>query len=215
MDRTEISHLVGAIIILTIVISFENLILGKISSLGTFLLFAIILVTVNIVGKKLMANMLDLDVEHKMWAWSQWGWKKHQHFQKPMPAGIIIPLIITVLTRGVVSMLAVLTYEAKAKTIRASKRFGYYSYNDLTEWHNALIGAGGVVFTLAFSAIAYFLPTQLEQLAALSAGYAFWNMLPISNLDGSQIFFGSRVLYAALAIITIIFAFYSASFWLI
>jgi len=215
MERTEIGHIAGAIIILTIVISFKDLIIGKVSSLSTFLLFAIVLVVVNVAGKKIMASMLDLDVEHKMWTWSQWGWRKQQHFEKPMPAGVIIPLVITVLTRGVVSMLAVLTYEAKAKTIRAAKRFGFYSYTDLTDWHNALIGAGGVIATLALSAVAYFLPTQLEQLAALSAGYAFWNMLPVSDLDGSQIFFGSRVLYAALGVITIIFAFYSFSFWLI
>lgn len=212
MDRTEVSHILGAIIILTILISYSQLIIGNISNLGTSLLFAVVIIAVNIGGKKLMANMLDLDVEHRMWTWNQWGMKREQHFEKPMPSGVILPLVFSIITGGVLKLMTLLTYESKAKTVRAAKRFGFYSYTELTDWHNALIGSAGIVATLALALIAYFSSAQTEALAGLAAGYAFCNMLPISNLDGSQIFFGSRVTYATLGILTIVFAVYALIF---
>jgi Zn-dependent protease len=79
----------------------------------------------------------------------------------------------------------------------------------MSDFHNALIGAAGIIFTLALAVITYFLPVQLEQLAGLAIGYAFWNMIPVSNLDGTQIFFGSRVLYTTLAVITLVFVLFA------
>ncbi len=215
MERNEFVHLIGAVIILTAVISFSAFLAGQYSFLSTALLFSIVLIAVHVGGKKLMANMLDCDVEHRLWTLSQYGYKPQQHFKKPMPASVVIPFGISIITGGIVKCMAILTYEAKAKTIRAAKRFGFYSFTELTDWHNAVIGAGGIIALLTLSAVSYFLPAQLEQLAGLAAGYAFWNMLPISDLDGTQIFFGSRILYATLGVITLIFSVYSLHFWLI
>jgi Zn-dependent protease len=91
--------------------------------------------------------------------------------------------------------------------VRAAKRFGFYSYSELTDFHNALIGAGGIIALLILSFISYF--PGFEYLSRIAAFYAFWNMIPISKLDGTQIFFGSRALWTALAIITIIFTAYA------
>ena len=78
----------------------------------------------------------------------------------------------------------------------------------MTEWHNGVIGAAGLVAVLLLSFISYF--PGFELLTKLAAFYAISNMLPISNLDGTQIFFGSRILYITMLIITAIFFLYAA-----
>ena len=104
--------------------------------------------------------------------------------------------------------MTILTYNTTALKRRAAKRFGYYSFAEMTDWHNALIGAAGIIVMLLLSFVSYWIPT-LEPLARLAAFYAFFNMIPFSKLDGSQIYFGSRILWYALAIITLIFASYA------
>ena len=127
-----------------------------------------------------------------------------------IPIGIVLPLFFIIFSLGRFKFPVFLTYEARALKTRASKRFGFYSYIEMTDWHHALIGAAGIVSVLVLSLITYMLPLNgVEFLAQLAAYYAFCNMLPISKLDGTQILFGSRIMYVTLAIITIIFTIYS------
>jgi Zn-dependent protease len=209
MKESEFSQIVLAIIVLTIVIGFSFGIQGDINKLAQSFFFSIIIILVAVFSKKLVALLLDCDVEHKIWRFSQYGLRAHQHLKKEAPAGIIAPLIITILSLGFIKAPTILTYETRALKRRAAKRFGYYSYTEMTDWHNGLIGAAGIFAVLLLALLSYLLPTNLEYLAKVASFYAFFNMLPISNLDGTQIFFGSRVLWSVLAIITLIFTSYA------
>ena len=210
MKHEELPHIITAIIVLFIVISFEPILSLDTNSILNGLLFSIIIIAVSIYSKKLIASYLDSDVEHRIWSFSRFGLRPHQRFKKEIPAGIILPLFFSILSLGFLKFMAVLTYETRALKRRAAKRHGFYSFTEMTEWHNAIVGAAGIAAVLLLSLIAYFIPiTGLEQLSKMAAFYAFFNMLPISNLDGTQIFFGSRVLWTALAIITIILTSYA------
>jgi Zn-dependent protease len=170
---------------------------------------AAIIIIVNIAAKKAMAFALDSDVEHETWKWSRYGLKPHQHLEKEVPAGIILAVILSILSLGAVKFMSFLTYETRALKHRAAKRFGYYSYTEMTDWHNGLIGAAGIVAVLILSVVLYFIGGSNDYLWRFAAYYAFWNMIPISKLDGTQIFFGSKILYAAIGIITLIFTGYA------
>ncbi len=100
---------------------------------------------------------------------------------------------------------AILVYETTALKRRAAKRFGVFSHTEVTEWHHALIGAAGIIAAFLIAIITYFLPANFEYLAKIAIYYGFVNLLPLSKMDGAQIFFGSRVLYTALAVIATIF----------
>ncbi len=208
MKTNEFHHILAALIILTAVIGFSSLYLGNYSGLLTALLFSVIILAVNILAKKLVARSLDSDVEHRIWSISRYGLRKPHRLRTEVSAGIFVPLFFTIITLGMVKVMSILVYETKVLKRRAAKRFGYYSFTAMTDWHNALIGAAGIIALLALSIIAYIVPGA-EPLAKLAAYYAFFNIIPWSNLDGTQIFFGSRVLYAVLATITIIFTAYS------
>ena len=216
----EALNVAAAIIILTIVIGLESMLRLDYNAIMLSILFSLIIIITAVYSKKLMARMLDSDVEHEIWSVKRimflmpkkfhFGFKPHQHFKKPLPMGIILPLLVSAISLGTIKIMALLTYETKALKRRAAKRFGFYSFTEMTEFHNALIGAAGIVGILILAIVAYFIPIpEFEYLARIASFYAFFNMLPISKLDGSQIFFGSRILYTALALLTLIFTAYA------
>jgi len=208
LNLKQITTLAIAIIILTMIIGFKNIISLNYEEILTAFLFALIIITVSVYSKKVMANLLDADVKHEIWNIRKYP--TQNKFKKAIPVGIIIPILLTLITNGIFKFMAILTYETQALKRRAAKRFGFYSFTEMTEFHNAVIGASGITAMFILSIIAYLIPIAgLESLARLAAYYAFFNMLPISKLDGAQIFFGSRILYFALAIITLIFTAYA------
>lgn len=205
MRPSEFVHILVAILILFLVSSFAFILKGNYILLTQIFFFSIIIIFVTVFSKKAMAYSLDSGVEHEIW--QSTFELTPQRSAKDYPAGVIMPILLSLITLGKLKFLALLTYEARALKHRAAKRFGYYSYTELTDWHNGLIGAAGIFSLLLLAIIAYL--TGYEYLAKIATFYAFWNLLPISKLDGAQIFFGSKVLYSILAIVTLIFASYS------
>ncbi len=208
MRHIELLQILLGIITLTLVAGFNDVIELNLQKIGIILIFSFIIIFTNILGKKMAASSLDADVEHEIWRWERYGLKPGQHLQKSVPAGVIFPIFLTAISLGVIKLMTIFTYETKALKRRAAKRFGPFSFTEMTDYHNALVGAAGIIVTLAVSFISYFIPGA-GQLAEIAAFYAFFNMIPFSKLDGSQIYFGSRVLWATLAIISLIFVSYA------
>jgi len=95
-----------------------------------------------------------------------------------------------------------MVFDVKPKVYRAAKRHGLYSYSEMTEAHIGLIAAAGVLTNLFLAVISYFL--GFETFSRINIYFAFFNMLPISDLDGNKIFFGNLVLWSFLAVLAII-----------
>lgn len=203
MHKREIKQSIVALLILTLVISFQELIRAHWSYMLTALSFAFLILAANIGAKKWAAKVLDAHVEHELWQVSRFGLKPGRHTPKPIPAGAIIPLVISVFTLGITKCMTLLTYTTSARKQRAARRFGYYSFTEMTDWHNALVGSAGIVGVLALAVVSYSIPA-LTGLPSLAIYYAFWNLVPWSKLDGAQIVMGSRVVYTALALITVV-----------
>lgn len=206
-NKREFHHAIAAIIILTAVFGFSFILKSNWNALAWAFVFSALIIAVHIYAKKLTAHLLDADVEHQLWTMENYGVMPHHKFKSKIPAGIIFPLFFTLFSLGVFKVCTLLTYEARALKVRAARRFGFYSYTEMTEFHNAIIGAASIIALLLLSALAYL--SGFEILAKFSAYYAFFNMIPFSDLDGTQIFFGSRILYTALSLVTLIFAAYA------
>ncbi len=205
MSQKEIVALFIALLTFTVVLSFQEVITGNFFYIGTAILYAALVLGVNVASKKVAARSLDADVEHDLWYASRYGLKPGHVLKNKIPLGVIIPLFVTALSLGIGKCLPFVTYETSALKHRAARRFGFYSFTEMTDWHNALVGAAGVVGVLALAIVAYLIPS-LEGLTSIAVYYAFWNMIPWSKLDGAQIAMGSRILYVALALITLVFA---------
>ena len=132
----------------------------------------------------------------------RYGFKAHHYFKRPFPIGIFLPIIVSLVSAGRLFWMAAMTFDVKPKIYRAAKRHGLYSFSEMTEFHIGLIAAAGVLINLLAAVIGYFL--GFSEFARLNIYFAFFNMLPISDLDGNKIFFGNIVLWSFLAIIVLI-----------
>lgn len=202
--KKDFYYVLLAIVILTIVIGFQSFLTTNLATLGLPLLFAALIILANVGGKKLAARNLDCAVETEIWSWSRYGFRPNYHLKKEIPLGVILPLFLSAFSLGAMKLMTILTYETTALKRRAARRHGHYSFTEVTDWHNSLIGGAGILAVLILASIAYFIPS-LKGLPTYATFYAFWNMIPFSKLDGMQIIMGSRPLWITLALITTIF----------
>src|SRR6056297_2513594 len=56
-------------------------------------IFFIIIISLNIIIKKLIAYSLEADVKTKFWEVYQYGLKKGSHFKKPLPMAWLPPIL--------------------------------------------------------------------------------------------------------------------------
>ena len=206
LNRSE----TASIIIVTIILGFVLALQDWKISLSTFLyatLMIFIIIVLNILVKKYVAFRLDSNIETGVWKWQRYWVHESAYFKNPIPMGAVLPFILGLFSAGSFAWLASLEFEVSPSLSRVSKRHGLYRFSEMTEWHIALIAGTGVIANLLLALICYIFGGHLGgflELGALSVYYAAFNLLPISNLDGSKIFFGSLVLWVTLAIITAI-----------
>jgi Zn-dependent protease len=210
MAKNELPYILAAVLLMFVVSGLGFILSNNIEMVAQVFIFSIVVICVPVIARKAVAYSLDSSVEHRLWGVYQYGIKPDMHFKKEVPFGLIIPLIFSIISLGLVKIMTFITYETRALKHRAAKRFGYYSYTEMTDWHNGLIGAAGIISALLISLIAYF--PGWEYLSKMAAYYAFWNMLPLWDLDGTQIFFGNKIVYSILGIITLIFTAYALTF---
>ena len=190
------------ILIITVVLSVS---ISLIQTWKTFLFMTIsilIILLMNVLAKKAMSYYLDSEIEIKPWQIKRYGFKPHQEFKKPFPAGIFLPIIVSALSFGNLIWMATLIFDVKPKVYKAAKRHGIYSFSEMTENQIGLIAAAGILVNLIVAIIGYLIGFPV--LTKLSIWYAFFNMLPLSDLDGNKIFFGNLVLWSFLASIVVI-----------
>lgn len=196
----EILSLILAIILFGFIISF----LKGMDAFIIALEIAAIIILVSVFAKKLIAYYVGAQIEEKIWQWQRWGWYERSYLKTPWPMGIILPFIMIWISYpyGFLKFLTFLQFDVRATSARTAKKIGLYRYTEMTEWHIALIAGIGAISTLLLAIIAYFLGYPL--LARYSIYFSIWSLVPFGQLDGTKLFFGSRLLWYVLVIISLI-----------
>ncbi len=198
LNRKEIISIIITALILASVVS-----LVKTINLFAYTLLAVFcIIIINIIPKKVMSFYLDSEIELKLWEIERYGFKPSKYLKKPFPAGAFLPIITTAFSFGYINWLASLVFDVKAKIYKAAKRHGLYTFSEMTEYHIAIIAAAGIFANLIFAVVGYLIGFSI--FAKLNIYYALYNMIPLSDLDGNKIFFGSIVLWSFLAALTLI-----------
>lgn len=190
-----------------------TLILGFLLSLRNFgffpvaLLLVFLAISANIVAKKIAAYYYESEIEAKIWETYRYGLfsalskgffaHPSKEFRRPIQLGAIVPLIFSALTFGYFTWFGSLTFDVKPKISRTAKRHGLYSFSEMTEMHIGYIAAAGIFANIIFAVAGYL--AGYSNFAQINVYYAFFNMIPISELDGNKIFFGNIVLWSFLA----------------
>lgn len=204
INKKEIFPVILIIIIITLSISLSLNIINEWKNIFGTLLAVSIVILANIFAKKITAYLLDSEVEMKIWNLERYGLRPSQHFKKPFPIGAFLPIISKIVLfpfRSFVWM-GSLVFDVKPRVYRGAKRFGLYTFSDITEYHLGLIAASGIVINLILAVIGYFLGFPL--FSRLNIYLAFFNILPLSELDGNKIFFGNLIMWSFLATLVLI-----------
>lgn len=185
------------IVIITLSISISLSIIDGLGEILVILASVSLIILLNIIAKKITAYYYDSEIEMGIWEI-----KKNR--KKPFPLGAFLPVISKIILFPLTSFvwMASLIFDVKPRIYRGAKRHGLYTFSEITEYHIGLIAASGIVLNLILAAAGYFLGFPL--FARLNIYYAFFNMLPISELDGNKIFFGNLALWSFLASLVLI-----------
>jgi len=190
---TEIFVIILAAIVLAISASFRDSTIIYAAAISF-----LIIISANVLTKKIVGYFLEIDIKTKFWSWYQYGFRKDSHFKKPLPM-IWLPLLISLLTKGFFWWLAILEFDVVAKTERVAKRHGLYRFTQVTENHIAWIATWGIIANFILAIIGYV--AGFELFTRLSLYFMAWSLIPISNLDGAKIFFSSKGLWITAATI--------------
>jgi membrane-associated protease RseP (regulator of RpoE activity) len=177
----------------------------------TLLIFSLIIILSTAV-KKISAYHYAIKIEHHDWKLTQWWWYTRAHFQIPFPLGLIIPFFFAVFTIGYLKPFSFLQFNAenieevrilKKHGPRGSRRKEFINESDLG--YTAATGFY-VLFFLAIIGIVLkpYFPSFGYGLAKYSVYYALWNLLPVSQLDGAKVFFGTTLLWSFILLVFLI-----------
>lgn len=200
MDQEKINELLSilvAIIILSISYTFKD----NISFINIFIVFTIILST-NILSKKAFANYLNIQLKVKFWSIYQTSLLEKGHLKKPLTMAWL-PLLLSYISKGIILWIPILITKEEKTIQRITKDKGMHRFSEVTEWEKAQIICVSIFSLILICLISSFFNFIL--LSKLSIYFALWSLIPLSNLDGSKLFFGSKKLWTFTTILTIIF----------
>lgn len=203
MNPKEIIHVLLATIVMAFAVSFSKI--SQDSFSYEFLLaglFFLVIFIFSIGAKKLTASYLQSDTETKIWQFQRYGLYERSYFKKPIPLGVLLPFFLAILTLGRFPWLATTQTEITASKSRVAKRHGLYRFSEMTDSDIAWITGAGIFIPLVLAIIAYF--AAIPNLSRLCILFSSFNMIPLGNLDGTKIFFGSRILWTVLAVLCLI-----------
>lgn len=170
-------------------------------SLIVFLIsFPIILTSVFI--KKLAAKHFSVDIQFQIWEFQRYGLYTRSYFKKPIPIGLILPFFLTIMSLGIIKPFAFLQFKSKPSKTRILKKRGAHRRGEVNESDLAFISAWGLWGLIILAIIGSLI--NFPDLTKYAVYFGIWNLLPISNLDGAKLFFGSLINWILLAITYII-----------
>ncbi|MCL5018238.1 MAG: hypothetical protein M1416_00515 [Candidatus Pacearchaeota archaeon] len=204
LSKKEIFPILLVIIIISFSVSLSLDMVENWQLIGGTVLAVSLVLLANIFTKKIVAYLLDSEIEMKIWSLERYGLRPAQHFKKPFPIGAFLPLISKLVLFPFKSMvwMASLVFDVKPRIYKGAKRHGLYTFSEITESHLGLIAASGIVINLVLAVIGYFLGFPL--FSRLNIYLAFFNILPLYELDGNKIFFGNLIIWSFLAALVLI-----------
>lgn len=170
-----------------------------------------LVILINVISKKVTAHYFDSEVEIRTWEFQRMltynpfskkfgGYRPHEKMKSKFAAGFFIPLIIKVVSFGLVNWMASLTFEVKGTIYRARRKFGMYQYAEVTEDEMAWIAFIGIMANIFFAILGYLINAPM--FSKINLMYAFYNTIPLSDLDGTKMIFGRIQLWWIAAIIS-------------
>jgi hypothetical protein len=192
--KKEFVWAIVAIIILGFIIEFSE---AYTLTLRGFIYAAVIIFT-SILIKNLAADYFYLEIEHKIWGVKQWWFTTRAHFKKPLPFGLILPFFIAFVSIGAIKVMTILQFDGKPSKKKILKKRGSKRKEEANDSDFGFISAWGFWGLIILAIIASLI--KQPELSKYAIYYGVWNLLPLGQLDGSKLFFGSLINWILLVI---------------
>jgi len=199
--KKEVVWIIIAILIMGFMISFS---LSPTYSPKILLISAIIILT-SIITKKIAGEIFSIRVEHRVLDFQRWGYYKRSHLKKPVPIGLILPFFLSIISLGIIKPFTLLQFDAEnltKKRIQRARGEKTYRRTEINESDLGFTAAWGFWALILLAIIGFYL--KQPELTKYSIYYGIWNLIPLSNLDGTKLFFGSLINWILLVIVYII-----------
>ncbi len=211
MEKKEVISIILAVLLMTISLFLFSKEVHVIDALTFSLIASIIIIGLSVYSKKIVAKKIDTKITISIISWQRFWIAKRDYFRKPIPAGLLFPLLFLLISNGFIKVLAFLQFQTQALVSKVSKQYGRLRFSTVTEWDECLIAFYSFVTIWVLAMVAtilnsYFSFFPFQELAKYCLYYSAWNMIPLSRFDGGKIFFGSRPLYVSSLVILAITA---------
>jgi hypothetical protein len=197
IDKIEMKHILISSLIIGFLFSFN---IFTISNWFKNSLLGAMAIIVNVLGHKLIANKKGCTSNYRIWNIKRFGFRKENKLPKKIfgkkvnsiYAGIILPLTLSFLSLGGIKALIVGTNDIKETVYKRIKK----KYEKLTEVELATIAAIGTLTSLFVALIFQILNLRgFEQFVTMNYLIAIYSLVPLENLDGIKMLFGSIPIY--------------------
>jgi hypothetical protein len=193
-SKNEVIALIVASLVIGYVLAFKQFswILW-----ASYVGMAALIVLTHHIGCKVSASLFDCSVETQLWTMKQFALITKAHFKKPFPIWLFVPLILVWLSFGFITWIGILTFNIIPLPSRVKMR-----WRELTEWHIALVAVGGLFFNIILAVISKSL--GFDSFAYYNLLFVFFSLVPIGQLSGAKIFFGSIFLWIFFTVFSVI-----------
>ncbi len=205
--KKESAALLISVIVLSFVFGFDD---GKeIFSLNNWIFnFFIVLIAVfiSLLFRELIfkwfARRHDATSEYEIWNINQvWFNKK---LERGFPLGIFIAVVLAIASTGKFFFTALGVHRLREiKHARVGRKSIFLEYSE-----EAKIASMGILSHLFLASLGLlagnFLGVNMSAFVNINFFMALFNLLPISNLDGAKIFFGSLITYIFVVVFTVV-----------
>lgn len=214
---------VPVILVSSIVLAFSITLMESLTSFLWILLSVFLIITINFIAKRVCAYEIGAEIEQNFWEMKRYGilgllsrgyYHPSRLFKRPFPIGIFFAVFSKLIFFPISNLcwMAIMTFDVKTKIYKAAKKYTHplYSFSEITENQIGIIAFTGILANLFFAILGYLvgLPEQMD-FTRVSIFFAFFNLLPISDLDGNKLFFGNKYLWYFAVLITLVGLAYS------
>ncbi len=217
-SKSEVRALVISILVISLAIGFDDksdiFIWGHwIQNFLAVMLMVTVAFIVHQLGHKIVARANGFETEYNLWGVQSFklttkslmGRTINKPFPKVIklfgkeftinafPIGVVISIFVTLLSNGKIFFLAIGQYNLLLKkTARIGRK-----YIEVQNVEEAKIALAGPIASIILMVIAKLFNTHgtFDTFIMVNAALAIFHMIPLPNLAGIKIYFGSRILY--------------------
>jgi len=204
-SNKEVYALIGSSFLLAFIFGFDD---GRESFVFSFwflnfflfLVLSLIVLLLRESVRKWCAQYYDIKTEYGLWKIGRWWFHKDGKIKfkgklREVPLGAILALIITIGTSGKVFFTAI---GSTKLFIERAERMGR-KHLHIENWEQAVISLSALLVNLALLILSRLLgeilPFDFSSFIVVNFWIMVFNLVPLPETDGGQIFFGSPYLY--------------------